>query len=87
MNTPDAKRLVVVSAVGTGVLTSIAMYRQGKVPTPRIAVGVLAAGVILATAAEVAPEIAAGFAVLMLTTAVFVVGGDAWAGVSAATSK
>lgn len=86
MNTANAKQLVVVATMATGLLTVIALYHQGKTPSPRVGVGVVASGVILATVAEVAPEIAAGFAVLMLTTAAFVVGGDAWAGVSAATA-
>jgi hypothetical protein len=86
VNTANAKQLVVVSTLGTGLLTVIALYHKGKTPTPRVGVGVIASGVILATVAEVAPEIAAGFAVLMLTTAVFVVGGDAWAGLAAATA-
>lgn len=85
MNAPDAKRLVVVSTVATGTLTVIALYRRGTTPTARVGVGVIGAGVILATIAEVAPNLAAAFAVLMLATSAFVAGGDAWEGLQTAT--
>ena len=82
----DAKRFVVVGTVGAGTLSAIASFRRGAGVSPRLAVGVFAAGTILAVGAEVAPAIAGGMAVLMLVTAAFVLGGDAWAGITAATS-
>lgn len=87
MTGPEAKRLVVVSTVGTAVLTTVAVYRrQRNAPPLRVAAGAVVVGVILATLAEPAPQVAAGLAVLMLTTAAFVLGGDAWAGISAITA-
>lgn len=84
----SGKRLVVVGTIGTGVLTLIAAYRKpnAKRSPFRVVVGVFAAGVILAALAEVAPKLAAAFSMLMLGTAAFVVGGDAWAGISAITA-
>jgi hypothetical protein len=87
LSVPQSKRYIVVATVGTGVLSTIAVYRRGDTPSPRLAAGVLASGVMLAVLAEVAPSLAGGFALLMLTTAVFVVGGDAWQGISNATSR
>lgn len=87
LTVPQSKRYIVVATVGTGVLSAIAVYRRGETPSPRLAAGVLASGVMLSVLAEVAPAIAGGIALLMLTTAVFVVGGDAWEGISNATRK
>src|SRR3546814_10920554 len=52
-----------------------------------VIVGVFAAGVLLAVLAEVAPKLASGFAMLMLATAAFVVGGDAWEGIAAISGR
>ena len=87
MTPTEAKRLVVVGTVTAGTLSTVAAFRRGTGPSTRLAVGVFAAGTMLAVTAELAPSLAGGFAVLMLTTAVFVVGGDAWAGISDATSS
>lgn len=87
MTPPEAKRLVVVGTVAAGTLSAVAAFRRGGAPSPRLAVGVFATGTMLAVAAEVAPAIAGGFAVLMLTAATLVVGGDAWAGITAATTN
>jgi hypothetical protein len=78
MNSSEAKRLVLIGTVGTSVLTVATTFRRGKTPSYRIAVGALVVGTILAAGAEVQPKLAASFAMLMLTTAAFVVGGDAW---------
>lgn len=86
MTPPEAKRLVVVGVVGTGTLSAVAAFRRGDRPSVRLAVGVFATGAILAVAAEVAPDLAAGIAILALTTSAFVLGGDAWAGIAEATS-
>lgn len=86
MTPPEAKRLVLVGTVAAGTLSAVAAFRRGGTPSPRLAVGVFATGTMLAVAAEVAPAVAGGFAVLMLTAATLVVGGDAWAGISAATA-
>jgi hypothetical protein len=88
MSQVSAKRLVVVGTIGAGVLTLVAAYRN---PNPkrqpfRVVLGVFIAGVLLAVLAEVAPSLAAGFSMLMLATAAFVVGGDAWAGITAITA-
>lgn len=86
MTGPEAKRMIVLGTIGTGVLTGVAQLRAGKVPSARVGVGVIASGVILAAVAEGAPTLAGAFAALMLVTAAFVAGGGAWAGISAITA-
>jgi hypothetical protein len=87
MTPPEAKRLVVVGTMGAGVLSVVAAYRKSGGASPRIAVGVFATGTMLAVAAELAPGVAGSMAILMLITAAFVIGGDAWAGIAEATSS
>lgn len=87
MTSDRAKELVVVSMVGTGVLTSISAYHRHSSPSPRIFVGVIAYGAILATVAEAAPDLAGAFAALVLVSAAFVVGPDAWQAITSATTN
>lgn len=77
-----------MGTIGTGALAIIAAYRapNAKRNPFRIAVGVFIAGTLLAALAEVNPKLASAFAMLMLTSAAFVVGGDAWRGISEITS-
>lgn len=85
MNPPQAKRYVLVGVGGAAALAVVDAYRRGETPTPRIGVGAVAAGVVLSVLAEVVPDLAGGFALLMLTAAAFAVGGGAWKGITAAT--
>jgi hypothetical protein len=62
-----------------------AVRRDGESPDVRVAIGAFVAGVGLAVTAEFAPPVAAGIAALMLATSLFVLGGDAMAGISAIT--
>lgn len=83
----QAKKIIIVAGVGAGVLSTIAAYRRTtNAPPIRVAAGALAATAILSAVAEFAPQLAAGFAALLLATASFVVGGDAWAAVSQITA-
>jgi hypothetical protein len=85
----QGKKLVLLGTIGTGALALVAAYRKpgdARRNPFRIALGVFIAGTLLAALAEVNPKLASAFAMLMLTTAAFVVGGDAWAGISAITS-
>lgn len=79
----QAKRIILVSVAGTGVLTAVAfVHRESELPPTRVVAGVFITGVLLTTVAEFQPKIAAGLAALMLTTAAFALGKDSWAGVS-----
>lgn len=85
MNPADAKKLVVVASAGTAVLSAIKAARAGSVPARRMVLGALVVAIVLSAGAEYQPDVAAGLATLMLITAVFVLGGDAAAGISAIT--
>lgn len=78
----QAKRVVLVSVAGVGVLSTVAyVKRNDSLPPPRLIAGVFVSGVILAGIAEFQPSIAKGLAAVMLVTAAFAIGGDAWQGV------
>jgi hypothetical protein len=83
MDTAQAKRLVVVSCASAAAVASLADLATGTFPSARIPVGAFAAGAALTLLAEVAPQLAGGFAAVILVTAVFVVGGKAWPNVAA----
>lgn len=82
---PAAQKFVVTSLVVTGGLAVVNSIAGGHVPPVRIGVGLTVAGVMLAVGAEVAPELAAGMALLMAASAVFVYGAPAWSLLSGAT--
>lgn len=81
--TPDqAKRYAILGAAGATAVASLNSLTKGEWPSARIPLGGFVAGAMLAAMAEVWPAGAAGFSMVLLTTAVFVVGGDAWTGLS-----
>jgi hypothetical protein len=84
MNGPQAKRVVILSVATAGAMTTVRDLANGDPPHIRTILGVVVGGVLLAGLAEVQPSIAGGLALLLLTSAVFVVGGDAWAAISKA---
>lgn len=83
MDTSSAKRLVIVSCASAAALASAAELSRGQFPSARIPVGAIAAGAMLSVLAEVQPKVAGAFAGVILVTAVFVVGGDAWRSIGA----
>lgn len=74
MNEGQAKRIVVGSLVVAGGISAARDLTNGKVPRLRIFLGTLGAGVVLAMVADLAPDLAGMFALLMLSTAVFSAG-------------
>lgn len=74
----QAKEIVIVGVLGTGVVAAVGSARQGSVPPTSIGIGVLVSGAMLLGLAQVAPGLAAGFAALLLTTAMFVTGAGTW---------
>lgn len=86
MTSAQAKRLILVAVVAGGGLAVVRAYSKGESPSARIGLGATMAGVMLSVLAEVKPKIAGGLAMVMLSTAVFYVGGDAWKGISAAVA-
>jgi hypothetical protein len=70
----QAKGLVAIAlVVSGGVAVGGALY-AGKTPQPRVALGLVLSGAFLSGLAEAEPKLAGGLALLMMTSAVFVVG-------------
>lgn len=74
MTSGEAKRYVVGAVVVSGALAGVSDLVQGQVPKVRIIAGAAIAGVILAIAAEPAPDLAGMLALLMLAGAIFTAG-------------
>lgn len=85
MTSTEAKKLVVMASAGTAALSAIKAAKSGSVPARRMVIGALIVAVALAGLAEYQPSMAGAFATLMLVTALFVLGGDAVAGISQIT--
>lgn len=75
MSDPQTVIVTAVAVSGAVVLANDAA--TGTRPTVRFAVGLGASALALAVLAQFAPALAQGFAVLLLTTTVFVYGGPA----------
>lgn len=82
MSPAQARRYVVVGVLGVGVVTTMNAFSEGHPPTIRTGIGLAALAVMLGIGAELAPELAAGFAVLALVTSLFVQGGPTFAAIS-----
>lgn len=78
MNTAQAKRIIVVSVLLSGTLASIKPLTQNKLPDVKVAVGVIVIAVFLLTLAEVQPDVAGAFALLMLFSSMFAVGPETY---------
>lgn len=75
MNTSSAQGVVVTSLLVTGTVATGSAIASHELPGIRLVIGLSVAGFGLAIGAQAAPELAAGLAALMATTAVFVYGG------------
>ena len=87
MDSGSAKGLVIGAAAGAGILASAADLATGNPPDVRVAVGVVLAAAVLYAAADWAPDLAAAFAVLLLTGAVLTNGKTVADVVRGATKK
>lgn len=85
MNAPQAKRYVVGALLVAGTLTATRDIARGGAPQLRTAVGLAAAGVILGLAADIQPDIAGSFALLLIVGSIFVTGADALGALRKAT--
>lgn len=74
MNENRAQELVVGCLAATGVVAAGSALASGQVPGMRLVVGFAFTGAALATASMFAPDLAGSFAVLILTTSVFLYG-------------
>lgn len=80
MNAAQAKRLTIASLTAAGVLAAVSdIAEEDRIPRLRILLGATGAGVILTLMADfLSPDLAAGFAILILVAAIFVTGDDVW---------
>lgn len=85
MTQGQAKRVIIIAVVASGALASIKPLTKGELPDSRIAIGVVLLAVILLTLAEISPEFAGAFGLLVLVSALFAIGPDSWNSLSAAT--
>lgn len=80
-----SQELVVGCVAASAAVAAGSSLASGNVPGLRMVVGVAATGAGLATVSMLAPDLAGAFAVLILTTTVFVYGGPLMEAISAAT--
>lgn len=87
MNTDQAQQLVVGSIAVTGVVTSVSMLADGRMPGLPVVVGLGVTGVVLAVGAQFRPDLAGGLAVLIMVTDVFVFAGPLWRAINGLTGQ
>lgn len=77
MNPSTAKGVVIGATAATAIIASVSDIATGSMPSVRVAVGATLAAAILYALAEPAPQLAAGFAMLMLLGAALSDGAEA----------
>lgn len=78
----NPKTLVLIATAATGAIAAARDLANDRTPSVRLIAGVWIAGVLLALLAEVAPQLAAALAALMLVTAIFAGAPDVWQAVA-----
>lgn len=87
MNELRSQELVVGCLAATAAVSAGSSLASGEVPGIRLMVGLAFTGVGLATVSMMAPDLAGSFAVLILTTSVFLYGGPLMDAVTHLTTK
>jgi hypothetical protein len=82
MNTARAQSLVILSAGIAAGLTTLAALTNGKKPPAKVYIGAGVYAIAATTLAEFAPQLAGALAGVVIITAVFGLGSDAYAGLS-----
>lgn len=80
-----SQELVVGCLAASAAVAAGSSLASGNLPGMRLVVGVAFTGAGLATVSMLAPDLAGSFAVLILTTTVFLYGGPLMEAISAAT--
>lgn len=81
-----AKSLVITGTAATAILSALVTMTDGQMPSIRVGVGATLVGAGLYALTDVAPSIAASFAVLMLVGSVYRNGPQVFETVSGALS-
>lgn len=71
MTEKDAKQMILMSILMSGLVAAGKEVTKGKMPPGRIFYGILLAGFMLSMLAEFAPELAGPLAALLLVTSIF----------------
>lgn len=78
MTQESANTWIVTSLAVSGALVVVRDASAQKVPPVRLAVGLTVAGVLLGVMAQASPNLAGGFAIVLLLSSSLVYGGQAW---------
>jgi hypothetical protein len=81
------QQIIVTSLTVTGGLAVVGAVAGSHPVTARLALGLVATGVMLAALAEFAPGLAFGISVLIMLTAAFVYGLPAWNAIQKGTKS
>ena len=88
VSAPQAKKLAILApllALSLSLVADVATNKLGADRTSRTIAGAMILMLMLALLAEASPSIAAGFAWLVIVTALFVTGDPAWSQLSKLT--
>lgn len=86
--TPAAARhWVIGSVITTGLLASVEAIGNGDVPPVRIIIGGIVVAALLSALSEVSPRLAAGFAILIMLSAIFTSAPRTWATIQEGIAK
>jgi len=78
MSQEAANTWIVTSLAVSGALVLVRDASAKKVPPVRLAIGLTVAGVLLGVMAQASPQLAGGFAIVLLLSSSLVYGGKAW---------
>ncbi|MBT2400638.1 hypothetical protein [Streptomyces sp. ISL-100] len=78
MSQDQANTWIVTALAVSGTLVIVRDASDKKVPPVRLAIGLTVAGVLLGTLAQASPQLAGGFAIVLLLTSSLIYGGKAW---------
>jgi hypothetical protein len=87
MTTERSQGLVITAFAVSGALVMIRDIHAKQLPPARFVVGTTVAAMMLATLAQVLPDLAGGLAMLITVSALVVYGGDAWRILSTAVGR
>lgn len=85
MTSDSAERLVVASLVVAGLVTAVSDLADGHRPSLGLPIALTVAGMMLAAATDFAPDLAGGFAVLLMIGALLRVGNKSLPAIGKAT--
>lgn len=86
MNVDQAQEIVVASMATTAVVTSASLLADDRLPGVTVIIGLGASAFLLSVGAQFAPDVAAGIAILIMLTDLFVFAGPLWRALDSLTA-